>query len=155
MRKWYIIIYSIACLFILLHCQSNTKINNLDSDTTKLFQIANQFYEKSNFTEAEKYFTDFLKVDSTNKEAYYRRAYCFASNKKYKEAIEDYLKCISSNYNIKASYFCLAINYEATNNDSLALHFIDKALILDPENLVFKEILTRIKNKNLKHKVSI
>lgn len=69
-----------------------------------------------------------IKADSTNGQAYFLRAFCYANLYFYSLAIRDNMKAIKYNYNNqRIIYYNLGCNYFALENDSMARIYFNKA----------------------------
>jgi tetratricopeptide (TPR) repeat protein len=98
--------------------------------------IADSLYEKDNYLLAINYFDSLIQLDSTHGEYYFKRGSSY--NLFYKQraatpAISDFLTAIKLKYRESDAYFNLGISY-ASNNDSLAMLYFEKAVQLNPND---------------------
>ena len=87
--------------------EQNPSLADLDSK----FNQASELGKKGNYAEAQQLFDEILQLDPTNARAYLNRGSNYAFQRKFKEAVNDYLKGIELNPNEPIAYFLLATAY--------------------------------------------
>lgn len=151
------IILIIVIVFIIIYFLFNKKSSISKSQNQRkeiVLKKANHYYESNKYFEGKILFDEFIKSDTTNAEAYYRRGYCKAQIYDYNGSIIDYQKALflkQSPFNV---YFNIGCDYGAIGKDSLAIVFFEKALELDPLNLKVKVEIDKCKNRLKSHKGS-
>jgi tetratricopeptide (TPR) repeat protein len=118
-------------------CDSTEKkrvVTEPDENLDDLIELADLYYNLDNFKEAILLFDRILKLDTTNGEFYFKRAFSKSMTYDSHGSILDYYKSIELSYRVDDATFNLACIYAATQKDSLALQYFLKAYELNPEN---------------------
>ena len=77
-------------------------------------------YNTANFAEAEKQFSEVIKYDKNNYEAYYYRGCVMINTQRYKEAIADFEKAIALKPDYADAYFNMGRTYYLMHDEDKA-----------------------------------
>jgi tetratricopeptide (TPR) repeat protein len=91
-----------------------------------LIKRANSYYYQDDFANSVKYFDSIIKLDSSNGEYYYKRAFSYTKLIAREDAIKDFKKAILFQYKVAPSCFNIGVNY-SYDDDSLALYYFKKS----------------------------
>lgn len=116
----------------------NKNVSNIYSNKLKSVNNAEYFYTKGVLSyqankkeEAEKYFSQAVKVENDNSMAYYNRGTFYYNEAKYKFAIDDFKKAIRLKPNFAEAYYNLSCAYVKILSFREALSALKKAISLD------------------------
>jgi tetratricopeptide (TPR) repeat protein len=127
-------------------CKSKTETETDNETNNDLSDIANKLYFENRYLEAVSAFDKAIEMDSLNGELYFRRAYSLCQVNMHERSIPDYLKSASLGFNEFDSYYSIGILYMTIlHDDSIAEHYFNKCLQIDPNSEQVKEMLKIIK----------
>jgi tetratricopeptide (TPR) repeat protein len=115
--------------FILIFCSCTSSLKK--SKREILEQKASYYYNKGIYPEAINYFSELIRIDSTNGEYYIKRGYCNSKSSYLIRALSDYQKAIDLKYDVSSAYLNIAIIAILLEKDSIALIYLDKSLHAD------------------------
>ncbi len=113
--------------------------STLGQNSKQFFKAGKKFSEINDFTNAIEQYTQAIKLDPNYEDAYLERAYAFEKNKQLKEAVSDFDKLISLEFNDEIVYFSAAkICYELEDYNK-GLKFVK--LVLEERKVKFDAYL--------------
>lgn len=150
MKKFNLIFFSAIISCLLCNCVKNTErkqlivfdsINSLKFiSESNLILKAEMAYESSDYLAASKFYSLLIQKDSTNGDFFFKKGFCYAKLGLKDEAINNFQKAVCLNFRVSDSYFNISLAYASLLNDSLALVYINKCILLNPNDKDAKEI---------------
>ena len=137
-------------MIILFQCKTVDQENSEQADLTfdELLTKANKTYELDDYSRSINLYTQILLVDSTNAEAYYRRAFCKSQLNLDSIALIDFLEAAKYDYRKADCYRNIGIIYAIVlRNDTLATHYLIESYTLNPDPEV-AQIINDIQEHN-------
>lgn len=134
----------------LLGCSENKKTSTEQVRELRMDQyktLADSNYQMGNFENTVKYFSKVIVSDSINGEFFYKRGFSYAKLNDFKNSSEDFLKAVKYEYRTADAYYMLGINQIAFLNDSLAIFYLEKSLVINPKAQETMDALTACKKK--------
>lgn len=129
----------IICTIYTILISCNSKVSNCN----QLIHKADSFYNCHKFDSALKYYCLVEECD-TFMGYYFKRGNCFAANSRHKEAINDYLINLKTNYRLSDTYNNLAGSYGLINNLPKSYFYYKKVLQIQPNDTIAKEQVSAI-----------
>lgn len=119
----------------------------VDSPAEALKKLGNEAFGKKEFETAIKHYTEAIKLDGENATFYSNRSACYASLKKWTEALEDALQCVSKDQKFIKGYLRLAtaqMELELLDDAEMTLK---AALGLDAKNALIGSLIRKLRDK--------
>ena len=148
----------IGCLILILMlsgCSFNQKRDLMDKkdfgyykmpyEAKVLFSDGIKSMQNKSSNEALSKFTEFVKLYPDLPQGYYNLGLILATNNEYKEAVENWEKCVSIDSNNADAYFNMAEGYKALYNNEKAIRNYKKYLELRPNDTNKTTIMDNIK----------
>ena len=110
------------------------ELNNYIVETDKNQQLEKAFelYEKNNLTQALTILNTLIAEDSKNAHAYFYRAMVFDAQKKYQDAINNYLNSVKYTNDLNVAYYSIGVDYDYLKNYNQAVNYYKKYLSTNP-----------------------
>lgn len=110
------------------------------------------YYKKNDYLKARQIFGKIIEI-APSEQAYFYRASCWYCEKKFNEAIKDYLEVIKINKDNAEAFFYLGKAWEQKGDYEKALKYIAKAKELSPNQINYKnEYLNILQHLKLQRK---
>ncbi len=110
-------------------------------------KLGNEAFGKKEYEAAIKHYTEAIKLDGENATFYSNRSACYASLKKWTEALEDALQCVSKDPKFIKGYLRLAtaqMELELLDDAEMTLK---AALSLDTKNALVGRLIRQLRDK--------
>jgi tetratricopeptide (TPR) repeat protein len=141
----------IILLLFLSNCENKITKKPEVNEVEELKRKAEESYSNSLFKNAAFQYSQLLKYDSANSEYYYKRGISYSQLNKDDLAVLDFRKSIEQNYRVYDSFYILGVIYGIKlHNDSLAKHYLRKALTIYPESNEAQELLNALLEDSLR-----
>lgn len=115
--KKFALIFTILCALFLTSCENPSKSLVYMDEGSELMKRYGKFQE------AEEAFTQAIKYDKNNYEAYYLRGCAKFNAKKYNEALEDFQKAIDLKPDYADAYFLMGRTYAVVSMNDKACEY--------------------------------
>jgi tetratricopeptide (TPR) repeat protein len=146
--KRVIIVFTIYIAFLSCNNKNSRNISN-----EELLHKAEKYYEQENYHNALRHYEMIIERDSIAPEFFYRKGICLAKLFSFEESINAFIFSAKLGYREVDSYYNIGLNHSILLNDSLALHFFEKALEIDSTDTEIKnakeEILISLKDQSV------
>jgi tetratricopeptide (TPR) repeat protein len=148
-----VLILQIVLSMVLLGCNERKKStievnsNEFDIDMRRIVSIADSLYQNESYFEATQAYTNLIKLDSTNGEYYYRRAYSLCQVERDRESLKDFQKAIDLNYDKFKCFHSIGLVHMLLNNDSMAIQYFEKCLLIKPNDSNVITFLRKLKSR--------
>lgn len=138
-------------LFLTFCTEKEKKVDEnsiLFNERENLELLADKLYNQDEFEEVIPILDQLIADDSTKGIYFFRRGYSLARIRKDSAALQDYLKSIELGYRVYDCYKSLGLIYSIgmLSNDSVAIHYFEKALETDPNSQEAKDFIEAIRN---------
>lgn len=153
MKKKFIV--SLILILTISGCSSNqteTPINKQDFGYYKMPYTAKTLFSeglnsmnRGKNSEALEKFSQFVKIYPNFPQGYYNLGLVLANNNQYKEAVENWEKCVSIDIKNADAYFNMAEGYKILYNNEKAIINYKKYLELEPNDKNKELIINKIK----------
>jgi tetratricopeptide (TPR) repeat protein len=141
----------IILLLFLSNCENKITKKPEVNEVEELKRKAEESYSNSLSKNAAFQYSQLLKYDSANSEYYYKRGISYSQLNKDDLAVLDFRKSIEQNYRVYDSFYILGVIYGIKlHNDSLAKHYLRKALTIYPESNEAQELLNALLEDSLR-----
>ncbi|MGJ3235690.1 hypothetical protein [Marivirga sp.] len=128
------------------------QLQNLTMKKVQKEAIADSLYIEKDFARVIDEYTTLIKNDSTKGVYFYRRGYSYGQFFKFDLAIADFKKSIDCGYREHDAYYSIAVIYhEVFEEDSIALDYLDKALLEDSTSKLAKQLVLKIETGDVKN----
>ena len=108
-------------------------LNSFGQTATEYFQSGIAKHEQQDFKGAVKEYDKAIKLDQTNKNAFFNRGTCALAMTDFKAAMTDFTKAIELDQNYANAYYSRATVYVSQQKYKEALPDLDKTIELDPK----------------------
>jgi tetratricopeptide (TPR) repeat protein len=115
-----------------------------NSQSTQLKRKADTYYYQSNYDSALFLFSQLIKMDSSNGEYFFKRGVCYMKFLRNEKSINDFIKSADLNYRQSSCFYNIGLDY-AAENDSLALLYFNKCILIDPTHSKCKQAIEETK----------
>ena len=118
----------------------------VDTEKNQKLEKAFEYYENSNYTQALSLLNSIIAEDSKNAHAYFYRAMVFDAQKKYNDAINNYLNSVKYTNDLNVAYYSIGVDYDYLKNYAQAVNYYKKYLSTKPAEQEYVDFVTnRIK----------
>ncbi len=130
--------------------QELVKGANRTIDTSALIVKAALLYAKDQYEEAIESYNELLSIDSLNGEYYYKIGYCLAQLHKDSAAIKNYIRATELNFRKFDACRSIGLIYAIgpLKNNSKAIEYLNKCLVINPEANDIKKLIREIKHES-------
>jgi Flp pilus assembly protein TadD len=136
----------VCSVLVCLSLYACSSARNSEEDLTSEERL-DQLYQNDQFKEAVSVLNQLVPQDSLNGELLFKRGVCYMQLFRYDSAEIDFKRSINLEYRLSDSYYNLALVQLAGLKDSLAVIYLEKALVYNPDFTEAQELLKDIKNK--------
>ena len=122
------------------------ELNNyiVETDKNQKLEKAFEYYEKNNLTQSLTILNSLIAEDSKNAHAYFYRAMVFDAQKKYQDAINNYLNSVKYTNDLNVAYYSIGVDYDYLKNYAQAINYYKKYLSTNPAE---QEYVDFVKNR--------
>jgi tetratricopeptide (TPR) repeat protein len=122
--------------------------NEIQIKSEELKIKADSMYYADHFQDALLMYDSLLANDSLDGELYFKKAYCLLQIDRYRESNMNYSKALNLNYRSEDCLYNMAITCSLILlDDSTALEYLEKGLIINPDSKKIKELKREIEEK--------
>ncbi|MFB6319384.1 tetratricopeptide repeat protein [Saccharicrinis sp. FJH54] len=142
----------IIITFVIFSCKLQPDKNSekrADKDRSSLIIEADNYYEVDNIKKALTLYNELIMIDSTQAIYYYRRGYCFNQLSEFTKSTQDFLKSAEMGYRVDDAYFNIGCNFAAIYNDSIAIYYFKKTLLINPDYKKAKNEIEYLKSSKI------